>query len=73
MNIFLNKNYRTKFYLKDGRVINDDFDDLMICKDISRVNFNGNREITDYYTIIKRGHDCIYDSRDYEETQCHSQ
>lgn len=67
MNIFLNKNYRTKFYLKDGRIINDDFDDLMICKDISRVNFNGNREITDYYKIIKRDYGCIYDSRDYKE------
>ena len=68
MNIFLNKNYSTKFYLKDGRVINDDFDDLTICKDISRVNFNGNRETTDYYKIIKRGYGCIYDSRDYEKT-----
>ena len=67
MNIFLNKNYRTKFYLKDGRVINDDFDDLEICKDISRVNFIGNREITDYYKIIEKDHGCIYDSRDYED------
>lgn len=68
MNIFLNKNYRTVFYLKNGRIINDDFDNLEICKDISRVNFNGNREITDYYKIIKRGYGRIYDSRDYEDT-----
>ncbi len=66
MNIFLNKNYRTVFYLKNGRIINDDFDNLEICMDISRVNFD--RETTDYYKIIKRGYGCIYDSRDYEET-----
>ncbi len=65
MNIFLNKNYRTVFYLKNGRIINDDFDNFEICMDISRVNFD--RETTDYYKIIKRGYGCIYDSRDYEE------
>ena len=66
MNIFLNKNYRTVFYLKNGRIINDDFDNLEICKEISRVNFD--RDITDYYKIIKRDYGCIYDSRDYEES-----
>lgn len=66
MNIFLSKNYRTAFQLKDGRIINDDFNDLEICKDISRANFTCNSEITDYYKIIEKGGKCIYDSRNYD-------
>ena len=64
-------NYIVKYYLKDGNVERDNYGDYRLCIETSRLNFECNKDITDYYTITdcRKGYKCIciYDSRNDSE------
>lgn len=59
--------YIVKYYLKDGNVEKDNYGDYQLCIETSKLNFECNKDITDYYTITdcRDGYKCkcIYDSR----------
>lgn len=64
-------NYIVKYYLKDGNIERDNYGDYRLCIETSRLNFECNKDITDYYIIEDCRNiykcTCIYDSRNDNE------
>jgi hypothetical protein len=68
-NINVNKNYLTKYYLKNGYILRDTYDSYDTCFECSRVNFDDTFML--YYKIIDFSSNtdgiCIFDSRDFDK------
>lgn len=63
--------YIVDYHLKNGKVKRDNYGSYTLCLETSRLNFECNKDITDYYTIsdYRSGLNikCLYDSRNDNE------